>query len=270
MTTMESQATATTHGRDRPVVTLVTALVALAAWLVLFWHVRFAPGTGGVHSHHTMASLTDPGVPEAIALTSGVAGIGLYLLMWGTMMVAMMYPSSARMFQLYADSLPETTTGRRVAGVTLFVATYTLVWTGLGVVPLAVNAVVPIAELDATAKLAFLGGTLVVLAAYQLSPAKRRCLYHCRYPQQHAHRTDGSGPIRQSLHLTLADVGSCWLLMGVMVVVGSMNLLWMAAVTVVLSLERIAPDGVRLARAFAVVSGIAGLALLASVLLAAG
>jgi predicted metal-binding membrane protein len=46
-----------------------------------------------------------------------------------------------------------------------------------------------------------------------------------------------------------------------MVVVGSMNLLWMAGLTVVLSLERVVAWGDRLARGVGVVAGVAGGAL---------
>ncbi len=50
--------------------------------------------------------------------------------------------------------------------------------------------------------------------------------------------------------------------MALMVVVGSMNLLWMVAITALISVEILARDGERLARGIGLLSGIAGAGLI--------
>ena len=127
--------------RRLPVVALVSYAIALLAWVtIVSGRLPMPGGETGVH-------LSDPGVPEAMALSNGATGIGLYLVMWGVMMIAMMYPSSVPLFRLYARTLEGTTTAGKAARVGAFIGTYALVWTLTGIVPLAVNAAVPIAGL---------------------------------------------------------------------------------------------------------------------------
>lgn len=257
----------TTRGRRQyPVITLVTYVFALIAWVVVVNHTFVLPESVHNTHGHGQPQLTDPGVPEAIALSNGVPGVGIYLLMWGAMMVAMMFPSSARVFQTYATTLTDVTPTKRLTGEALFVLTYTFVWVLLGVVPLAVNYAVPIATLATDGGLTFLGAALLVLAVYQLSPFKRRCLRHCRSPTLDVDSQSETHPVRQAWHLTGYDIGACWPLMGLMVVVGSMNVLWMAIITVIISLERLAPGGETLARGVGVVAGIVSVVLFVAAL----
>lgn len=255
-------------GSRRRRVALATTLLAMVAWIVLFWHL--ASGTGRTHAGHALGqhgstSLLQPGVPEAIALDGGLVGVALYLLMWGTMMVAMMFPSAALRFQRYADSLRGRPPRRRLAGIAAFVGTYAVVWTVTGVVPLAVNAVVPVAAV-ASSGWGLLGLALVLVGGYQVSPQKRACLRHCRAPSAVIGDLDGESarPAVQGWRFGLFDVGSCGPLMGLLVVLGSMNLFWMVLVTVAVTIERLAPSGERFARLLGVITGGAGVVLVAA------
>ena len=206
--------------RRPPIVALVTYAIALLAWAAI---VRgWLPMAGG----ETGARLSDPGVPEATALSNGVSGIGLYLLVWGAMMVAMMYPSSVPLFRLYTETLEGTTTAGKAARVGAFLGTYALVWTLTGLVPLVVNALVPIAGLANAHGGLLLGGALLLLSGYQLSPYKYRCLRYCRSPLGFLlahHRPGVRGAVRMSWQYSVFCVGCCWALFGFMVIVGSMN-----------------------------------------------
>ncbi|MDX1747391.1 MAG: DUF2182 domain-containing protein, partial [Halobacteriales archaeon] len=82
---------------DVPIIALVTYVIALLAWLAIVN--RWLPMPGG--ATEMPMRMSDPGVPEAMALSSGLTGVGLYLLMWAVMMIAMMYPSSVPLFRLY-------------------------------------------------------------------------------------------------------------------------------------------------------------------------
>lgn len=253
-------ATGRRSGRQSvPLVVLATYGIALLAWVAVVTRWLPMPGTesGGM-------GMSAPGGPEAMALSNGLSGVGLYLVMWAVMMVAMMYPSSVPLFRLYYQTLDGTTRLGKATRVGAFMGTYALVWTVTGVVPLVVNAVLPVATLAPEQSGLLVGGTLIVLAAYQLSPYKNRCLQHCRTPLGFLleyHRPGVRGAARMSARFSTYCIGCCWALFALLVVVGSMNILWMAAITLVLSVERLFEWGERLAKGVGVVSAVAGSAL---------
>ncbi|MFB6166547.1 MAG: DUF2182 domain-containing protein [Haloarculaceae archaeon] len=248
-------------GREElPVIALVTYAIALLAWIAVVARLFPMPGGGSA------TAMSAPGAPESMALANGATGIALYLVMWGTMMIAMMYPSSVPLFSLYRKTIGADSRVGTAARVGAFMGAYALVWTLTGLVPLAVNAVVPIAAVADEHGSLLVGVALVGLATYQLSPYKHRCLRYCRTPlgflMAH-HRPGVRGAAATSVRFSVFCVGCCWALFAVMVVVGSMNLLWMAGLTVVLSLERVVSWGDRLATAVGAVAGVVGFVLLA-------
>ncbi|QLG62610.1 DUF2182 domain-containing protein [Halorarum salinum] len=248
--------------RRVPIVALVTYAIALLAWAAVVG--RWLPMPGGATS--SGMRMSDPGVPEATALSNGATGVGLYLVMWGVMMVAMMYPSSVPLFRLYAGTLEGTTTAGKAARVGAFVGTYALVWTLTGVVPLVVNALVPIAGVASAHGGLLMGGTLLLLSGYQLSPYKYRCLRYCRSPLGFLvghHRPGVGGAVRTSWEFSVFCVGCCWALFAFMVTVGSMNIVWVALIAVVLSLERTVAWGEHLARGVGVLAGGGGAVVIA-------
>lgn len=109
--------------RSGPIVALVTYVIALLAWVAIIG--RWLPMPGGEAG--MQMQMSDPGMPEAMALSNGVTGVGLYLLMWGVMMIAMMYPSSVPLFRLYSTTLEGTTTAGKTARIGAFIGTYALV-----------------------------------------------------------------------------------------------------------------------------------------------
>ena len=246
--------------RRIPSVAIVTYGIALLAWTAIIS--RWLPMPGMVPG----LRMSDPGAPEAMALSNGLVGVGLYLVMWGVMMVAMMYPSSVPLFRMYYNTLDETDGVGTVTRVGAFMGTYALVWAATGVVPLAVNTVVPIAVIANRYGVLLFGGTLLLLAVYQLSPYKDRCLKYCRTPLgflMEYHKPGIRDAAEMSVRFSLFCVGCCWALFAVMVVVGSMNILWMAGITLVLSLERLVGRGDRLAHGVGVAAGIGGSAVIA-------
>jgi predicted metal-binding membrane protein len=246
-----------------PLVALATYVIALLAWAALIERWLPMPGTetgGGMR-------MSDPGAPEAMALANGMPGVGLYLLMWGVMMVAMMYPSTVPLFRLYDGTLRDATKAERVTRLGAFMGTYALVWALTGLVPLAVNRLVPVAIITDGSGTAVLGGSLLVVSAYQLSSYKHRCLDYCRSPlgflTDH-YRPGVRGAIRLSGRFSVFCIGCCWALMGLMVVVGSMNLLWMAGIAAIMSLERVVSWGDLLATVTGYAAGIVGVVLVAT------
>jgi len=93
------------------------------------------------------------------------------------------------------------------------------------------------------------------------------CLTHCRTPLGFlmSNWRDGTlGALQMGARHGAYCLGCCWALMCVLFAVGVMNLIWVAALTVFVLLEKIGPAG-------AIVSRVAGVAMAVSgALLAAG
>ena len=141
MRTPGQGATGRRFGRQSvPMVAFATYGIALLAWVTVVTRWLPMPGAGS-----DGMGMSAPGGPEAMALSNGLSGVVLYLVMWTVMMVAMMYPSSVPLFGMYYRTLDGTTRVGKATRVGAFMGTYALVWALTGVVPLVVNAVVPIA-----------------------------------------------------------------------------------------------------------------------------
>ncbi len=98
-------------------------------------------------------------------------------------------------------------------------------------------------------------GALVALAGlYELTPAKRVCLRHCRSPLHFllgAWRDGAAGAARMGVVHGGWCVGCCWALMAVLLAVGVMSVRWMLVVAAVILIEKVAPFGARATRWFA-------------------
>ncbi|WP_433633129.1 DUF2182 domain-containing protein [Halomicrococcus sp. NG-SE-24] len=241
--------------RQLPVIAIAIYGIALVAWIALLR--QWLPMPGGEMGMR----MSDPGVPEAMVTGYGLGGVGFYLTMWGVMMIAMMYPSSVPLFRLYYGTLQDATRVAKLTRLGALLGTYTLVWTLTGLIPLAVNSVIPISALATDHGPLLFGGVLVLLGGYQLSPYKYKCLDKCRSPlgflMSH-HRPGVRGAASMGWRFSLFCVGCCWALFAFMVVAGTMNILWMGIITIVLSLERTVSWGPRLARAVGILSAFGG------------
>jgi predicted metal-binding membrane protein len=231
------------------------ALLALAAvgW---WWSARMA---SDMTTSDAMA-VDDMGM----AMTDDVLGFGAFVVAWLAMMTAMMFPAIAPVVKLYGRAAA----AGRVAPLPFFVAGYIAVWTSIGVPAyFAWRALMdPIAEARPWAgRLA--GVVLVAAAVWQLTPLKSVCLRHCRSPISFFLRFGASvarpvGALRMGVTHGLFCLGCCWALMAILVAVGTMNLAWMAALAVLIMIEKNAPAGERAAAVAAVVFAAAGVVLL--------
>jgi predicted metal-binding membrane protein len=107
-----------------------------------------------------------------------------------------------------------------------------------------------------------LGGAVLVAAGlYQWTPLKRACLSFCRSPFAFivGHWRPGTGgAFRMGVEHGAFCVGCCWVLMALLFVGGVMNLLWVAAITLAVLVEKLAPRGVWTARAIGTALLLAG------------
>lgn len=261
-------------GAERRLIVASLVAVTLVAWTYL-WLLAAGMARGdmalmGMSSGDAMPMQDMPGMGPA---PWTAATFGLMFLMWWIMMVAMMVPSSMPTILLYARVqhhwLPEQHATRHVA---LFTAGYLLAWAAFSAIATttqwALNASGLLAPMTLSVS-ATIGAALFAAAGlYQLSPLKNVCLRHCRSPAEFLaqHRRPGAaGALLTGSHHGLYCVGCCWLLMALLFAGGVMNLLWVAALAVLVLLEKLVPFGHWLARA----SGVAMLGA-AAYLLAAG
>ncbi len=185
------------------------------------------------------------------------------VVMWSVMMVGMMAPSAAPVLLVYAGAQR----GRGAHGISPIVwfgTGYLLVWIGFSIAAaLAQWALHEAAMLSPAMAMASprLGAVILIAAGiYQLTPMKGACLTHCRTPLGFlmGHWRDGvTGAIGMGLKHGVYCLGCCWALMLVLFVVGVMNLAWVAALTILVLVEKIGPAG-------AIAARVAGVAMIAA------
>ncbi len=229
--------------RDRRMVAgALLGLTLISWWVVLQTHVPLA-GMG--IPHHA---------PE------GASGFAAAFLLWMVMMAAMMLPA-AMPWVLFFSTLSHDRTGDTPRfSVGMFVGGYLVAWTGYCLVAAAAQQWLQNRALLAGHDLrvgAAAGGLLLITAGlFQWSSWKESCLRHCRTPLSFflAEWRDGpTGAFRMGWRHGLFCLGCCWALMALSFALGVMNLLWMAAMTLILCVEKIAPRGDRAGQAFGVV-----------------
>jgi predicted metal-binding membrane protein len=204
-------------------------------------------------------------VRQASAMSGMVMGLGqvgtrmandmagpAFMVMWLGMMAAMMLPAIGPV--LLAQRMVVRDRGEGAMPSVVFVAGYLAVWLLIGLVPLL--AVVAFRNLPMAVQssrwLPTLGGAILAAAGvYQVTPWKGTCLRACRSPIGFVTRHDGKGAggaLRAGAAYGANCVGSCWALMAVLLVVGLMNLVWMAAIALVFLAEKNWRHGVLVTR----------------------
>lgn len=223
-------------------------MASALAWGFLVWI--------AVDMGHPLVQLTMPGVPEWSLLN-----VLAVFLMWAVMMAAMMLPSALPMILAFV----------RIAGgggpshARVFVAGYLLVWTGFSVLATALQWALQAVDwvdpmIVSTSRL--LSGMLLAIAGiYQFTPLKKVCLRACRTPVgflMGEWLPGAGGALRMGLRHGLFCAGCCWAVMALLFVGGVMNLPWIAALSIVVAIEKLAPHGEKIARVLGVLLIAAG------------
>jgi len=191
--------------------------------------------------------------------------------MWTVMMIGMMAPSAAPVLLLFAASVRARGPASSFAPpVAAFAAGYLLVWTAFSAVAALAQWGLHETSLLSSAMAASSGwlsaSILIGAGAYQFAPVKGACLTQCRSPLGFlmGHWRNGtSGALRMGLRHGVQCLGCCWALMCVLFVVGTMNLLWVAAISAFVLLEKFGRGGVLASRLAGVAAAAAGVLLLA-------
>ena len=176
--------------------------------------------------------------------------------MWVVMMVGMMAGTVIPMLLLFARGHASRGEQHAWLNVPIFGLGYFTAWVGFSVFATAaqwaLHQAAMLSPAMRTSSQRVAGGILLAAGVYQLTPWKGRCLTHCRSPLGFlmANWRDGKlGALRMGVRHGAYCLGCCWALMGVLFVVGVMNLAWVAVLTVFVLLEKIGPAGAFLARA---------------------
>jgi predicted metal-binding membrane protein len=238
--------------RERWIIATALAGVAIAAWAYMI---------------HEARGFTVTGVCECLSMPMGGGGdwtpatlLPLFF-MWAGMMVAMMLPSAAPMILTFAAvSRNRRRLERPYVPVTIFVAGYVAVWSAFSLLAaiaqwfLHRKALLSPAMASQSAVLA--GLLLLAAGVFQFTPLKHACLTQCRAPFEFIMtrwREGGGGAFRMGLEHGLFCAGCCWALMGLLFVAGVMNILWIAALSFVVGLEKLLPRGFWLSSATGVI-----------------
>jgi len=173
----------------------------------------------------------------------------LVFVMWSAMMAAMMVPGAAPMIAAFA------TINRRrrernapYVPTAVFLLGYLVVWSGFSAVATLLQYLLQKAELLTTmvqsGSYIFSAALFLAAGLYQFSPLKERCLAYCRSPDGFilSEWRDGTlGAAVMGLRHGLFCLGCCAGLMVLLFAVAVMDLRWVAALTVLVTAEKLLP-----------------------------
>ena len=205
-----------------------------------------------------MASMAGGGMDAMSTAAKPVAasvlvGLVLPIAMWWVMMIAMMAPSAAPTILLYArvyrHSMAQGQVPDKLAPSGAFAAGYLFIWLGFSIMAAMLHWTMEssgiISEMGSRSQW-LSAGVLIAAGAYQLSPAKSACLSHCRSPAEFLSRhwrPHALGALRLGAMHGSFCVGCCWMLMALLFVGGAMNLVWIAALSILVLVEKLLPPG---------------------------
>jgi predicted metal-binding membrane protein len=240
--------------RDRLIIVVAIAFTAAVAWSYTVHEARRMNVTG------VCACLgMEMGGPD-LASWSAATFLPLFL-MWSVMMVAMMLPSAAPVLLTFATVARNRRLAERpYVPVAIFAAGYITIWCVFSLLAAAgqwlLHRAALLSPMMASSSATFAGALLLVAGIFQFTPLKRSCLTRCRAPLDFIMtrwREGWRGAFGMGLEHGAFCAGCCWALMALLFVFGVMNVLWIAALTIIVSLEKL----LRPAKWFSAVAGIA-------------
>lgn len=213
------------------VVVLAMAAVTAGCWVYLI-AVHAAMGTMG-------SSLA---MPMTSAWTS--ADAALMWVMWAVMMAAMMLPSATPMFTAYSRTLRSPRTSMRGSTVA-FAGGYVALWSSVAVVATGLqwllHRLALVDAMGASTSRWLAASVLVAAGTYQFTALKHTMLSRCRSPLGfllNEWRDGRVGGFVMGLHHGVLCLSCCWALMGLLFVLGVMNLWWIALLATAVLVEK--------------------------------
>jgi predicted metal-binding membrane protein len=229
------------------------ALITVLAWTYLL-HLDREMSSSMAHDR----MMAEMGMTMDMPRTS--ADLFFTFAMWAVMMIGMMAGPATPMLLLFAGMQRTRAAGPVPMALPLFGLGYLAVWTAFSacaaIAQEALHRAALLSPVMAASSPRVAGAILIAAGAYQLTPFKGACLTQCRSPLgflMSSWRDGAAGAFRMGLSHGLYCLGCCWALMCVLFAVGVMNLLWVAALTVLVLLEKAGPFGAIAARVTGVI-----------------
>ena len=250
--------------RDRVIIVASIVVLIVLAWFDLVWLANDMEMGGMDMTGYRM-------IPAGQALMMPASSpwrpieFGYVFVMWVVMMIGMMTPSVTPMLLVYARVGREATESRPFASVAWFASGYFLAWVSFSLVATSLQWALERATLLTpmmTSDSNILSGILLILAGlYQWTPLKDVCLWQCQAPlgfvlSHGGFKRTTTGSLMLGFRHGAYCLGCCWALMVLLFTLGVMSLFWIAALAILVLLEKVAPSGRGIAR-------IAGLAFFA-------
>lgn len=236
-----SETVAPLAARDQAIIWTALGTIAMFSWIYLI-RMPMVPGDLGGFAARLAA-----------LMPAQWADLWLVFMMWTVMMAAMMIPSASPMIMTYARIVR----GRGRGGwprVWLFAAGYLVMWTVFSAAATAGQVLLQRALLitNALSTGPVAGGIILAVAGiYQFTPLKAACLSYCQSPIgffMTNWREGTSGALWMGLKHGAFCIGCCWMLMALLFVAGVMNLIWIAALSAFVLIEKAVPRGELIAR----------------------
>jgi len=262
----------TVFRRDRQAVIAALVILTALAWGYMVWHARGMampepmPAMPGMDMGHMSMAMTPDTRPWALT------DFFFSFAMWAVMMAGMMMPSAAPTILLHArvarhaqaQQKPFAATGWFAAGYLLSWSVFSLLAAGLQT---AFSRAALLTPMLATTNDLIGGAILIAVGLYQWSNLKYRCLTHCRAPLRFIQQHGGfKGRPLPALDLGfrhgLYCIGCCGALMLLLFVGGVMSLIWIAALSILVLLEKAMSDGRNVSRLVGLTLIIGGLSLI--------
>jgi len=236
----------------------LVAAVALLAWAYTVHQARLMDAMEADMWRRMNMSMND------MKPSWGPLDILLVFAMWAAMMAAMMVPGTAPVIAAFATiNRRRRARGAPHVPTAVFLGGYLLVWTAFSLLATAAQWALQAMGLLTTMGEAgshFFSAALFLAAGlYQFSPLKQRCLALCRSPDGFIlseWRDGGLGAVVMGVRHGLFCLGCCAALMALLFAVAVMDLRWVAALTALVTAEKLLPG----ARAWRVGIGFAALA----------
>ena len=237
--------------RDRLIISASLVVLTLLAWLHLVWLADDMAMGGMDMTGYRM-------IPAGQALMMPASSpwqpieFAYVFVMWVVMMVGMMTPSVTPMILVYARVGRQAAECRPFASVAWFAGGYFLAWIAFSLVATSLQWALERAALLTpmmTGASHIVGGTLLILAGlYQWTPLKDVCLSQCQAPLGFILSHGGfpgtaTGSLALGFRHGLYCLGCCWALMVLLFALGVMNLIWIAALAILVLLEKVVPSG---------------------------
>jgi predicted metal-binding membrane protein len=251
--------------RDRVIVAAALVMLTALAWAYVWW-LGTDMEIGGMDMSGFRMIPAGMGLMMPTSAPWTVTEFAFVFAMWAVMMIGMMTPSATPTILIYARvGRQAARQGKPLAASAYFAAGYLLTWTGFAVAATsaqwALERAALLTPMMAAASDMFSGAVLIAAGVYQWTPLKDACLRQCQSPllfiQRHGgFRSDLLGTLALGARHGAYCVGCCWVLMALLFVGGVMNVLWIAAIAILVLAEKVIPAG-------RVISRIAGVGLFA-------